>query len=129
MSGVHADSAKSVSTASAPLGVTAVSLIVAVYGLLWLLSSFTAIYARSNPNFFALMGPFLGLSLLLIAFGLWDLKWPAWALTVVIFGSIIFWDLLQITSLTLDSIPFVPALIVAYLIFKQDSFFPISSEA
>lgn len=84
MSGVHADSTESVSTASTPLGVTVVSLIVAVYGLLWLLASFTAIYAQSDPNFFAFMGPFLGLSLLLIAIGLWDLKWSAWVLTMVI---------------------------------------------
>lgn len=123
MSGGHEGSAESVSNTSTPLGVMAVSLIVGLYGLLWLLSSFTAIYGQPYPNFVALLGPFIGLILLLIAIGLWNLKWPAWALTVMLFGAIIILNILQITTLTLDSIPFVPFLIVIYLFFKQEAYF------
>lgn len=113
----------SVSDRPTPIGVTAVCLLVAVYGLGWLVSSFTAIYGQPTPNFFALMGPVIGLVLLLIAIGLWDLQWPAWVLSVTLFGAITFWDVIQSTPSSLDSLPFIPALIVLYLLVRQELYF------
>ena len=111
---------EAVSNTDTPLGATAVTLVVALYGTLWLLSGFSAIYGYSSPTFPTLVRPFVGLILLLTAVGLWDRARPAWALTLVLFGGILVWDFLWMATLTLNSAPLVPAFVVAYLVLERD---------
>jgi hypothetical protein len=108
-----------------PLGVTVVTLLTVAYGLLWLLSGLAAIHGQSSPDFTAFVGPSIGFSFLLLAIGIWDLWWPAWAFAVAVFFGIISWHMLvqPLGMITLDQFPFVPVCIILYLFFRQDLYF------
>jgi hypothetical protein len=119
----EADAVDSDRRASAPPDVRAVSLVVALYGLAWVATSLLGIYDGGDPSVGAAGGVLVGVALIALADGLRRLRWPAWALAVVLLVAVLAHETLQLSRPTLDAIPFVPAFVLLYLVSRQPLFF------
>ncbi|ELZ11588.1 hypothetical protein C479_06986 [Halovivax asiaticus JCM 14624] len=104
-----------------PLGVTLVSLLVALNGLLWIVWGYGSIYADPTP--LASLAPVIGLSLVLLAWGLWRRNWIAWTLTTLGLMLVILLETARLSELTLGELPIVQLLLLVYLFARQAVFF------
>lgn len=104
-----------------PLDITLVSLLVALNGLLWFVWGYGSIYAEPTP--FASFAPVFGLSLVLLAWGLWRRSWIAWTLTTLGLMLVILLETARVSELALGELPIVQLLLLGYLFARQTVFF------